>query len=630
MGIFVHILSGRIYMDIFEYLPQLIVAYDGNDEFANLIHVKKADKDSDYFCPCCGGTVKPRALDSIKEQSHYYHVTGKCTKESQLHFICKSWLFEKGSKFYIDDQLFEVESIDMEKSYDTPFGKYVPDVTVHTTIGKDIFFEMFFTNRKTGDDYFCKWDYLKNDVVEVNIKEYMFKTDENTIPSFTYLFHDGVCYSKPYVKRDLYANTIAKIKRELTRQKVLNYKARIEQLDWFWQKIRNNETKESILEVISEMNYEDMVSCYEIIKRKQCVLYLKNDVLDMINQKVISEVRDSLDLPYDENIYFDLKHIRGRTYEAGIRLNLKTDHIIYNDFYLCCSEYDFDKLSGYPKIVFSKNVHSFDEINISEEVEYLKHEFKETKKYKEKLIEYENVLSDFEGNDYKIRLKNNHYTVLAKIHDNNFEILLKDYFIKGLEINNLSKAIQNEMKKIKNKEHVNIIFEDKKYLSMISELKTYKGIGCEIDIGIKKGYDCTENDIYFKMYFHNKVLYDKILEPTFEDFNAKINDCKEIIDDFSRNYSFILNLIEKINSCKNDFWKADLLFNSNGYPEIKIDQKLFEVRKIYLLTYEKAYLHDLEKLDECKIISLIKNAMVKVIHNMERCGYRVMEVRDDK
>ena len=110
-------------MDTFEYLPQLIVAYDGNDEFANLIHVKKADKDNNYFCPCCGGTVKPRALDSTKEQSHYYHITGKCTKESQLQFFCKNWLFEKGSKFYIDDNLFEVDSIDIEKIWNTQFKK---------------------------------------------------------------------------------------------------------------------------------------------------------------------------------------------------------------------------------------------------------------------------------------------------------------------------------------------------------------------------------------------------------------------------------------------------------------------------------------------------------------------------
>ena len=92
----------------------------------------------------------------------------------------------------------------------------------------------------------------------------------------------------------------------MTRQKVLNYKARIEQLDWFWQEIRNNKPKEELLETLSQMEYDDMVSCYEIIKRKQCVLYLKNDVLDLINRKVISDIRNSLDLPHDENIYFDL------------------------------------------------------------------------------------------------------------------------------------------------------------------------------------------------------------------------------------------------------------------------------------------------------------------------------------
>ena len=72
-----------------------------------------------------------------------------------------------------------------------------------------------------------------------------------------------------------------------------------------------------------------MVSCYEIIKRKQCVSYLKKDVLNIINQKVILDVRKTIDLPYNENVYFDLGHVKGRTYEAGIRLNLKTEHISY-------------------------------------------------------------------------------------------------------------------------------------------------------------------------------------------------------------------------------------------------------------------------------------------------------------
>ena len=216
---------------------------------------------------------------------------------------------------------------------------------------------MFFTNRKTGDDYFCKWNALENDVVEVNIKEFMFKTDKDTIPRFTYLYHDGICYSKSYEKRDLYAGTIARAKRELTRQKVLNYKARIEQLDWFWIQLQNNESKEKVLESISCMTYDDMISCYEIIKRKHCVAYLKDDLLKLINQKVVRDVGSKLDLPKDENIYFDLKQHHGRTYEFGIRLKISLPHIIFDDFYKRCvyKGYDFDKLTGYPKIVFKKN-----------------------------------------------------------------------------------------------------------------------------------------------------------------------------------------------------------------------------------------------------------------------------------
>lgn len=616
-------------MDIFEYLPQLIVAYDGNDQFANLIHVKKADKDNNYFCPCCGGTVKPRALDSTKEQSHYYHITGKCTKESQLHFFCKNWLFEKGSKFYIDDNLFEVDFIEIEKTWNTQFGDYKPDITVYTTSGEIIYFEMFFSNRKTGDDYFCKWNALGNDVVEVNIKEYMFKTDEKVIPIFKYLYHNGVCYSKAYEKRDLYANTIARIKREFTRQKVFNYKARIEQLDWFWKSIQSSDTRESILEILSAMTYEDLLSCYEIIKRKQCVLYLKNDVINMINQKVLDEVRKTLDLPHDENIYFDLKHIRGRTYEAGIRLNLQTEHIIYNDFYIKYASYDFDKLKEYPKIVFTKNIFDINEIVIPDEkIDRLKDKFEKTVEFKEKLIEYEGMISNFEGDDYKVRMKNNLYTVLAKIHDNQFEIILDKYYLSELNIQKLSKQIEYKIKEIRDKEFIEDILNSTECRLLISELQNYKNFNCEIEIGYNYNYIHDEYCICFKLYVNDKVLYREILQPTFDDLVTTVNNCKNIIDNLITTHSIIKDFVDKINTCKNNFWKADFLFDHNGNPQIKIDQKIFEVKNPYLLTYEKICFDNLSIYSKKEISKRIKDAMYSVFDNMERCGYRVMEVRD--
>ena len=610
-------------MDIFEYLPQLIVAYDGNDEFANLIHVKKADKDNNYFCPCCGGTVKPRALDSTKEQSHYYHITGKCTKESQFHFFCKNWLFEKGSKFYVDDSLFEVKSIEIEKPYETPFGKYVPDVTVHTTDDTDIYFEMFFTNRKTGDDYFCKWDYLGNDVVEVNIKEYMFKTDVNTIPIFTYLYHDGNCYSKSYIKRDLYANTIAKIKRELTRQNVLNYKARIEQLDWFWNEIRNNKSREDISETISKMEYDDMVSCYEIIKRKQCVSYLKNDVLAMINQKVISDVRKELDFPYDENVYFDLEHIKGRTYKFGIRLDIKTDHIIYNKIYsphdYWCS---FDSLKGFPKIVFSKNILNSDEIKILDnDKNKLRDIYKNVQNEKKNILEYEDKLTEFEKNShYKVRMNNDLYTVIREVEEEKNETILEKYHIYDLDIKKLNYEIEKRIKEKEDKELINSILENSKCKSLIYELNGYKGLNCSIDLK----YD---ESAYVVLYIGNTAHYYGMKTINMDEFVEIVSKCKCRLDKLYKKYDIISNLVNQINACKNKFWSASISFISENI-EVIIEQVF--VSEMRYVTSEIYMFAGRERYSEKRIKNIITTMMQDVLKNMEDYDYRVMGVRDEK
>lgn len=612
-------------MDIFEYLPQLIVAYDGNDEFANLIHVKKANGDNDYYCPCCGGIVKPRALDSNKEQSHYYHKTGKCTKESQLHFFCKNWLFEKGSKFCIENELFEVSSIEIEQLHYTPFGDYRPDITVYTASGKIIYFEIFFTNRKTGDDYFCKWDYLGNDVVEVNIKEYMFKTDITTIPSFTYLYHDGVCYSKPYIKRDLYATTIARIKKELTRQKVLNYKARIEQLDWFWQEIRNN-SKESILDVVSKMEYDDMVSCYEIMKKKQCVSYLKDDILNIINEKVVSIVRENLGLPKDKNVFFDLRHVRGRTYEVGIRLDLKTEHIVYNRLFASCDNYwyNFDKLKTFPRIVFSKNIFSINELSIPETaISSLKKTFDYVVGYKEKILKHENELGKFENDTYKIRMKNNLYTVLIN-NDKKLESLFENRHIDNFSIEEIKKEIDNVISDNKNSLFLEKLFNSDEYLSFMSFVKEYQTIDIRIDI--KKYVGRIKNGIRFKMDICNRRVFDKELISNIEDFIEKKSECELIIHNFVKSYKILLNLVERINDCKNKFWKANFSFDYNGYPTVEIDQKYFE--PIKYLTLEKVRFEEFYEMNKEDIITHLEFGMKKVLENMQKCGYRVMEVRD--
>lgn len=611
-------------MEIFEYLPQLIVAYDGDDKFANLIHVKKADKNKDYYCPCCGGIVKPRALDSNKEQSHYYHKTGKCTKESQLHFFCKHWLFESGSRFYINEELFEVDSIEIEKMYDTPFGKYKPDITVHTTSGKIIYFEMFFTNRKTSDDYFCKWDYLGNDVVEVDVKEYASKVDLTEIPVFKYLYHDGTCYSKSYVKRDLYANTIAKIKKELTRQKILNYKARIEQLDWFWQEVqRNSGDSETILNSISKMEYDDMVSCYEIIKKKQCVSYLKQVVLDMINKRVIDDVRQVYDLPNKDDIYFDLEHIKGRTYIVGIRLNLKTNHIIFNRLFSSLDDNycDIDKLSGYPKIIFQKTVFDKKNINFSEkEVQKLKKKYNYVKDFKEKLFRFEKELSDFEKeNPYKVRVNNYSYSVIIA-DDTTKKSLFNDMTLEKLSVDEINRKITLEETLIKNNEFLEELFNTDEYNLFLSYVKKYMDIGLQFEI--EKYHTDFDNRLYFKIYIYGDCVYNERLYCTIEDFNKKVNACEPLINSFVKENNAGLKLVDRINNCKNNFWKASFYYNPiSNEKVISIDQKIFNNK----FTSEKIHLRTNEFLEENTLIDSIKEPMYLIFKNIQRYGYRVME-----
>lgn len=617
-------------MDIFDYLPQLIVAYDCNDEFANLIHVKKAKQDTDYYCPCCGGIVKPRALDSIKEQSHYYHVTGKCNKENQLHFFCKNWLFEKGNKFYIDDTLFEVDSIDIEATWDTPFGKYKPDITIYTSSGETIYFEIFFSNRKTGDDYFCKWDALGNSVVEVNVKEYMCKTDASIIPKFTYLYHDGICYSKAYIKRDLYATTIAKIKNELTRQKVLDYKARIEKLDWFWQKIIKNSSKEDILKCIDAMPYEDMVSCFEIIKRKQCMSHLKKDVLDTINKKVIGNIRNLIAIPFDKNVYFDVRHYKGRTYEIGIRLNIQTEHIIYNDFYLRCkyNGWDFDKSTGYPKIIFKRNIFSIEELEIPKnKIQELEDIFSRTIEYKKQLMDYEKELSKFEENGYKVRFNNNCYTVLKVTETNKLESILEERYIEKLGIDLLSQEIQHELKDRAEKDFLENYIKGKEAQTLISDLQNYKNVGVKVHVGYKKyGWKSQEPGIYLDLEIYNGIIYTEKLTLDKDKFLYVIEFAKQEIDNFIDKYKTVIDLVFKINNCKNGFWKASLIFNNIGILQLEIDQTYIKPSEWYM-TKERIDLLDEYLSSDKRLRNDLVNKMKLVMKNMERYGYRVMEVR---
>ena len=140
-------------------LPQLIVGLDSNNEDANYVHINDVRENVTYYCPCCKGLIKPRAHKKDKEyqmQPHFYHVEGGCKEETYIHYICKNFLFEAGSKFKVDEVMYEVKKVQTEQVYNTKFGDYNPDITVTTTSGKVFFFEIANTNKKKSRLNLCK------------------------------------------------------------------------------------------------------------------------------------------------------------------------------------------------------------------------------------------------------------------------------------------------------------------------------------------------------------------------------------------------------------------------------------------------------------------------------------------
>ena len=276
----------------------MIVALDID---GNYIHIRDVKENTDYYCPCCGGIVKPRAFKKDKDylmQPHFYHVSGGCSEETRIHWLYKNWLFKNGSQFYIENRLYTVDHVDIEKTHNTSFGDYRPDITVYLADKKVMYFEINFTNSKAGNDYFCKWDELHNDVIEVNVKKLLNEDFNCKIPTFSLIYSDGECFKKLYQKKDEYANTIAVRKLEWKRQDKINYKIQWEKLDWFWICLINYKNKKigtnDVAISFSTMEFEDMDICMGLMKKMKCI-DIYNDCIPLINKRFNEKSADMLD-----------------------------------------------------------------------------------------------------------------------------------------------------------------------------------------------------------------------------------------------------------------------------------------------------------------------------------------------
>ena len=297
-------------------LPQLIVGLDSLGNDANYVHITDIRENTNYFCPCCKRSIKPRAYKKDTDyqvQPHFFHENGGCSEETFVHYICKNWLFEKGCKFIVNSVQYEVANIEIEKTLHTSFGDYRPDIIVMTTVNKIFYFEIKTANKKS-ELYAPKWDELGNDVVEVDTRYFINQKYNNNIPEFNLIYSEGKCFIKNYSMTD-YDSIIEKRKIEWKRQDRLNYKIQWERLDWFWIDIQHyidgKATVERVLESFNQLDYSDKLWCYYTIKRKSCV-----DLKEPFKKNINQHFFNMIETLYDERINISLKQVSPKVYEV--------------------------------------------------------------------------------------------------------------------------------------------------------------------------------------------------------------------------------------------------------------------------------------------------------------------------
>lgn len=284
-------------------LPQLIVGLDSPNEDANYIHINDVKEDTNYYCPCCKTLIKPRAYkknEKYKMQPHFYHINGGCTEETYIHYICKNFLFQSGSKFIVENIKYEVAQVIIEKEYNTKFGNYIPDITVIATTGKIFYFEIRNTNKKTID-YIPKWDELGNDVVEVDIRYFVNQKFKNDIPIFKLIYSDGECFIREYIKKEY--EQVEQRKLEWKRQDKLNYKIQWERLDWFWRELQEYSnlklSEERVIESFLNLDFKDMEFGITVIKNHKFQTLLDRCI--EINNNQFNEQIKKLDITIIHN-----------------------------------------------------------------------------------------------------------------------------------------------------------------------------------------------------------------------------------------------------------------------------------------------------------------------------------------
>lgn len=257
-------------IDIIYENINLWFAKDKKNNIITIDEVNEENKDT-YYCPLCVSEVIPKAIKkNAKMTPHFAHIDrSKCDSESVIHWWFKYKFLLAGDKFVVktdQEQNYICKEILIEKEYAVDDKIYKPDVTVITTCGKTIFFEMAYSNKKKIEEYLGIWLDIGSTVVEVDIKN-LINSNISSANKFKALFYNGKCFNVK--KNNTYYNIIGKHKENVYRSNLSqNKKDSLQMLDWFW--------LDTVRYKKGEVDIEYMVDLIDSITEKDEESIIKN------------------------------------------------------------------------------------------------------------------------------------------------------------------------------------------------------------------------------------------------------------------------------------------------------------------------------------------------------------------
>ncbi|EKS4345232.1 hypothetical protein QB607_003236 [Clostridium botulinum] len=275
---------------------QLWFARDKDNKIVTINEVDKENKEK-YYCPLCNSEIIPRQGE-VNSWCFAHIDKSKCSSESMYHFWIKNKLLQKGDKFKIQTDIereYICNEILVEESYNVGDKEYRPDLTVKTTDGDIIYFEMNYTNEKKLEDYLDIWIGLGNTVVEVDVKT-LINSESGKLPVFKAKYYNGKCFNVKR-KNNSYYNIIGKHKERLMEKgEYDSHKKDLERLDWLWKDVVKYKQKEVDIEYMTNLidsveNEVEKELLKEVLSKPRCNdLYY--DYLESKSKKIYKVIKE--------------------------------------------------------------------------------------------------------------------------------------------------------------------------------------------------------------------------------------------------------------------------------------------------------------------------------------------------